>query len=110
MEITIDHIRKSLTQTNGEKLRFEFSGYENRTGECTVHNINILNRFSSYGIYDYTDYLFLDFYKGTPTIYLKYFNSSENLEFTLDGYSTSEIIYEIFKLTLFSGKKSRRRI
>ena len=90
-------------------LHFNFSGYENNTGECTMHNQKVLNVFAEYGIYNYTDYLFLDFYKGIPTLYLRYFQTDENLEFDFGGYTSSEIIYEIFKLTIIPFEKGRRR-
>jgi|WetSurMetagenome_2_1015567.scaffolds.fasta_scaffold432318_2 hypothetical protein len=93
-----------------EHRRFEMSGYETEKGMCTLHNQNILNEFADLGIYDYVSYLFLDFYKGTPTLYLKYFNESENLEFELSGNGTTEIIYFIFEKTIFSEKGTRRRI
>jgi len=92
-----------------EHLRFEMSGDESETGQCTVDNLEILNRFADLGIYDFTHYLFLDFYKGTPTIYLSYFWEEANLEYSLDGYGTTEIIYEVFQKTIFSGKSKRRR-
>lgn len=93
-----------------EHRRFEMSGYESETGACTEHNMGIVNRFADLGIYDYTNYLFLDFYKGIGTLYLKYFNEEENLEFALGGCGTTEIIYEIFQKTIFSNKSTRRRI
>ncbi len=93
-----------------EHRRFDMSGYETETGQCTVVNLSILNTFADLGIYDFTNYLFLDFYKGQPTLYLKYFNDNENLEFELDGSGTVEIIFEIFQKTIFSGKHKRRRI
>ena len=87
------------------------SGYESITGQCTLWNNSVLNTFADLGIYDYTSYLFLDFYKGSPTLYLKYFYENENLEFNeWSGYGTIEIIYEIFELTIFSNKDKRRRI
>lgn len=61
-----------------EHLRFDMSGYEDNTGECTVSNMAILNRFADLGIYDYTSYLFLDFYEGTPTLYLRYWGEEDN--------------------------------
>jgi hypothetical protein len=104
------HIRyTSVDDLEKEHLRFNMSGYESETGECTVNNLAILNKFAYLGIYDYTDYLFLDFYKGTPVIYLRWFGSGTNLEFDLPGFTTSEIIYKIFELTIFSGKAKRRR-
>lgn len=92
-----------------EHRRFEMSGYESKTGQCTVENLAILNLFADLGIYDYTSYLFLDFYKGQPTLYLKYFHENENLEFEFSAYGTTEIIYEIFERTIFTDKPKRRR-
>ncbi|RCS28322.1 hypothetical protein DUT90_01190 [Polaribacter sp. WD7] len=94
---------------NKEHRRFEMSGYESNIGDCTLHNLSIVNEFSDLGIYDFTSYLFIDFYKGTPTLYMKYFNEHENLEFDYSGYGTTEIIYEIFEKTIFSNKTKRRR-
>ena len=93
-----------------EHRRFEMSGYEDQKGQCTLFNLSIVNEFADLGIYDYTDYLFLDFYKGTPTLYLQYFQSNEKLQLELGGYGTVEIIYEIFERTIFSEKPTRRRI
>ena len=102
-------IRGRLT-SSGIKKRFQFSGYDDKTGDCTVNNQAIVNIFADLGIYDYTRYLFLDFYKGTPTLYFKYFGQhEENQELDFDGYSTSEIILEIFNLTILSNKHTRRR-
>lgn len=89
---------------------FNMSGYEAATGECTVRNIALLNMFSDLGIYDYTHYLFLDFHKGIGIIYYKYWNSSENLHLDVSGLGTTDIIYEIFKLTILSGKTERKRL
>lgn len=90
--------------------RFEMSGYESVTGQNTLFNQAILNEFADLGIYNYTHYLVLDFFKGMPFIYLKYWNDVQNLEFDeFSGYTTSEIIYEIFKLTIFTNKTTRRR-
>jgi len=97
-------------QVEKQHKRFEMSGYESKTGQCTVWNTSVLNEFADLGLYDYTSYLFLDFYKGMPTLYLKYFQENEDLEFDeWGGYGTTEIIYEIFKLTIFSDKRKRRR-
>jgi hypothetical protein len=95
---------------NKEHRRFEMSGYESHKGECTLHNLSILNAFADLGIYDYTSYLHLDFYKGSVTLYMKYFHSYENLELELGGYGTTEIIYFIFEKTIFSDERTRRRI
>lgn len=92
-----------------EHRRFEMSGYEDIEGENTVFNQSILNEFANLGIYNYTSYLFLDFFKGTPTLYLQYFGENTNLVIELGGYGTTEIIYEVFKLTIFSDKNKRRR-
>ena len=104
----IRHIDR--TKMLKEHRRFDMSGYESEKGECTVSNVSILNEFADLGIYDYTSYLFLDFYKGLPTLYLKYFREEENLEFDLSGYGTTEIIYFVFEKTIFSGRFERRRI
>jgi len=93
------------------KLRFEMSGYENTTGSVTVGNMAILNRFADLGIYDYTNYLFLDFFKGAGTIYWQYCSGNEENESRdVIGYTTSEIILEILKITILSDKGTRRRI
>lgn len=93
-----------------EHYRFDMSGYENKTGDNTLHNQFVLNKFADLGIYDHTSYLFLDFYKGHPTLYYKYFNGLKNEEVDLAGFGTTEIIYEIFKITIFTGGGRRRRI
>jgi hypothetical protein len=91
--------------------RFNMSGYDgDKVGHCTLYNTSIVNEFAYLGIYDHTSYLFLDFYKGNPTLYLKYWSDDENLEFDeLGGYGTTDIIYEIFKNTIFTNKTKRRR-
>lgn len=43
-----------------ERYRFEMSGYENVTGDVTIYNQLVLNKFAHLGIYDYTRFLFLD--------------------------------------------------
>lgn len=91
-----------------EHRRFEMSGNESKTGQCTIFNTAILNEFADLGIYDYTSYLFLDFHNGTPTVYLKYFSENENLEYTFTGYTTTEIIFAILELTIFSGKAQKK--
>tara|TARA_R110000851_G_scaffold129492_1_gene262179 strand:- start:117 stop:527 length:411 start_codon:yes stop_codon:yes gene_type:complete len=111
-------IRERLTK-DGEKLRFEMSGYDNyaipnslyKKGRCTLHNQKILNVFAYLGLYDYTSFLFLDFYKGGSRLYLQYWRDDELFiddDFTI-GATTTEIIYEIFKLTILSDKMTRRR-
>jgi hypothetical protein len=54
--------------------------------------------------------MFLDFYKGTPILYLKHFHESENLECNFTGCSITEIIYQILEKTIFSSKSNRRRV
>ena len=63
-EQVLAHIRGILT-TNGVRARFDMSGYDGRVskGACTLWNQAILNRFAHLGLYDYTKFLFLDFYK-----------------------------------------------
>ena len=92
-----------------EHLRFDMSGYEEYTGDCTKNNMALVNKFAYIGIYDYTDYLFLDFYKGQGNVYYRYFGEDEAQEHEVGGVGTVEIIYEIFQLTIFSSRKPRRR-
>ena len=90
--------------------RFIMSGYDNgEPGSCVVWNQSILNQFADLGIYDYVSYIFLDFYKGTPTLYLRLWNTKQNYEEDFGGLTTSEIILEIFKKTIFSDLGKRRR-
>ena len=104
------HIRYvDEAQLHKEHKRFDMSGYENKTGQCTMSNLSILNEFADLGIYDYTTYLFLDFYKGCATLYYQYFNEGENLTCDLSGFGTTEIILEILRVTIFSNKPERRR-
>ena len=111
-------IRERLTK-DGERLRFEMTGYDSsdipnslyEKGSCTLHNQKILNVFAYLGLYDYTNFLFLDFYKGGSSLYFKYWRDDElfiNDDFTI-GATTTEIIYEIFKLTILSNRDKRRR-
>lgn len=109
-----DEIKSHLRYTDkeifsAEHKRFEMSGYEEKTGECTKHNLAILNIFADLGIYDYTSYLFLDFYKGVGTLYFQYFGENENHEIELSGYGTTEIIDMILQKTIFSNRSTRRR-
>lgn len=99
-----------LDSLKREHRRFDMSGYDGNKN-CTVFNTAILNEFAYLGIYDYTEYLFLDFYKGHCKLYLKYWvGEDENLVAIDDsGYGTTDIIYKIFELTIFSGRGTRRR-
>jgi hypothetical protein len=110
----LNSIRKILTPIGkdiSKHDRFEMSGYDyDKPGDCTISNMNILNKFAYLGIYDYTSYLYLDFYKGCGTIYLKYFHENDDIEIgDLGGHGTTDIIYKIFELTIFSDKLTRRR-
>lgn len=115
-EAVLDFIRLRLgfsedTQKDiRNHMRFEMSGYESETGECTLWNQSLVNRFADLGIYDSVSYLFLDFYKGQPTLYYQHWTSPLNKEMEMSGYTTSEIIYEILKATCLSDNGKRRRI
>ena len=93
----------------GYRRRFEFSGYENKTGDCTLHNLSVLNTFAYLGIYDYTDFIFLDFYKGSVDLHYKFFQSKEYICEDLTGYGTVDIIFFILNITIFSNNRERRR-
>lgn len=126
--ISNDEIRKVL---NGD--RFEMSGYDDYTagrnrnhgqrGSCVQHNMEILLRFAKYGLFEPFDYLYLDFYKGCPTIYYKYWQSeirpTESYYGSADvvtgwgdnslcSYTTTEIIQEIFKIANRADGPKRR--
>ena len=104
-------IRGNLVK-KGKKLRFRMSGGDDgKRGSCTIHNQKVLNIFAYLGIYDYTHFLFLDFNKGCPSLALRYLDSDGVLldEDFMHGYSTTEIIYGILKLTVLSDNKTRRR-
>ena len=117
--VTLAQLRHlDFMNSDKEHRRFEMSGYDyanDTPGQCVVHNTAILNRFADLGIYDYTTYLFLDFYKGLGTLYYQYWREDEHRNTDnegggcLGGVGTTEIIYEIFQLTIFSGRDTRRR-
>ncbi|MCD8261954.1 MAG: hypothetical protein LUD15_11105 [Bacteroides sp.] len=67
----------------------------------------ILNRFADLGIYDHTNYLYLDFYEGIPTLYFQYREEAANRMIELPGMDTVEIIYEIFRYTIFSDRAGK---
>ena len=100
-------------------LSFNMSGYDTGAAKyhitdtklCHITNTNILHRFAYLGIYDYTDFLVLDFYKGCPRLYFKYFGCNDYYfdEDEMNGWTTSEIIYRIFEFTLLSENGRRRR-
>lgn len=96
-----------------KRFRFEMSGYDgsngSNVGSCTLENLAIINKFAFLGIYDYTEFLTIDFYKGCGTLYFKYWGDDNVLEMELGGEGTTEIILKIFKITIFSNKNKRRR-
>ena len=91
-------------QIEKEHLRFEMSGLDI---DSVSRNMNILNRFEYLGIYDCVDCLFLKFHKGTPRVTIQYRYDDECHWYEFPGFTTTEIIYEIFKLTIF-GKKNNQ--
>ena len=103
-------IRGNLIK-EGKKIRFEMSGYDGSSrGSCTIHNQKVLNTFAYLGIYDHTHFLCLDFYQGSPSIALMYLGGDRLMYGEdLNGYSTTEIIYKIFELTILSNKTKRIR-
>ena len=107
------YIRGALT-SNGIRGRFNMSGYDSvfAKGSCTLENQAILNKFAHLGLYDYTRFLFLDFYKGDGTVYYSYWGDS-NLPHqelsNLGGETTTNIIYKILQVTVLSGRTPRRR-
>jgi len=93
-----------------KRFRFDMSGYDgSKVGSCTLENLAIINKFAFLGIYDYTEFLTIDFYKGVGTLYFKYWGDDKVLEMELGGEGTTEIILKIFKMTIFSNKNKRRR-
>ena len=109
INIIEDFIRevRTITEDNGERKKLSFK----MSGDTTDihHNQSILNLFEPYGIYDYTDCLSLNFYKGNGTLFVKYYRDFgfEVLE-GLSGLTTSEIIFRIFELTIFTNRATRR--
>lgn len=115
-----DFIRLELSR-DGERLRFEMSGYDDHDtlkdptthrlkGTCVMHNQKVLNTFAYLGIYDYTDYLYVDFYKGGGRLgYRLWGGRHEHKEVELAGDGTIEIILAVFKLTVLSNRDTRRR-
>lgn len=123
--------RSQIRSILGNK-RFNMSGYDNNSGgrgkrgNCVVHNQDVLNTFASFGIYEYVEYLYLDFYKGAVNIHYKYWREDLGEQFLLEannynlhsnvgrvydglgGWTTSAIIQKVLELTIHSGKKTRR--
>ena len=94
-----------------EHFRFDMSGYGSNV---TSSNNSLLDKFEDIGIYDYTLFLSLDFYKGGPILILRYFHGGDfrgdaDVYEEFHGWGTVEIIFRIIKLTIFSGERTRRR-
>lgn len=89
-------------------IRFAMSGY-GISPSATEINMNILFLFAKFGIFDYTNYLFLDFHKGRATLYFAYWNDTVNHEVDLTGLTTCEIVEQVFKHTVYSDRPQRRR-
>lgn len=116
-----DFIRRSLANdpshyTNEDAIylvdhkRFDMSGFDHGSpGSAVRKSFNILDIFSYLGIYSYTTYLCLDFRKGGVYLYFQDWPSEESHELELHGYTTTEIIYEIFTHTILSNKPRRSR-
>lgn len=103
------HNRCSFSQTR-EGLAFNFSGYDgNKADNCASHNLYILELFSGLGIYSYHDALTLTSWKGCIDI-ITIYNGEVKDFIELGGYTTTDIIYEILKLTTLSGGSVKRRI
>ncbi len=106
--------RRTITKEDGsiEKLSFDFDA---RDTKGTIDNMNILNLFADLGIYDYTNYLFLNSRKGNFMLYMLYWADEavfhhENGHLIFDeygGWTTSEIIYDVFEKTIFSDKPNK---
>jgi hypothetical protein len=128
-ESALDYIRYILRLPDAEDYRkehyrFDMSGYDDTNTTNVQETQDILNKFAHLGIYDYTDMLYLDFYKGTPRLFYRYFCSGPEDGFgglkqttdvgclcdNLSGWGTTEIIYRIFELTILSEKHRRRRL
>lgn len=90
--------------------RFDMSGYGDDNNSCYIHNFNILNLFRDCGIYDSVSYLYLDAYKGTVTVYYKWFNGNDNHEKDYAGSGTVEIIISLLQALSINCKKPKRRM
>lgn len=96
-----DHLRH-IDGLSDEHLRLDMSGYgTDEDNSCYFRNLNILKGFRNFGIWDFVSYLYLDAYKGTVTLYWKWWNNPEldvdNYELEFTGDTTTEIITEIIK-------------
>jgi len=89
--------------------KFNMSGYNNddTPGTCVAHNMHILLKFAHLGIFDAHDFLYLDFYKGTGTLFYGADRDLCSTEDAFGGLGTKDIILEILKLCK-SGPNRRR--
>lgn len=99
MEDDIRYLDKELLKK--EHKRFDMSGCQESPWKCVVKNQNILLEFAYLGIYDAMDYLFLNTWKGSVTLFYKdSIHNAKHEEVSLSGLGTVDIIYEIFKRTI----------
>lgn len=110
-----DMARERLT-FGSRRLRFKMSGYDGgNVGSCVSVNSEILLKFADLGIYNTTNFMVLDFYKGCGSFtYSPWGEFDENFRYIVyseefGGLTTTEIIVRIIEITLFSGFKERRR-
>jgi hypothetical protein len=90
------------------RLRFDMGVLFDEVSKGVEKNQFIIDLFKNLGIYNYTSKFSLKFHKGCPFINYVYYNEFlEHENDVLGGYTTSELIYEIFKLTIFSGRLPR---
>lgn len=113
--LTLRHHEGDISK---EHKRFEMSGYNSGRASCvSVYNQSIINEFAYLGIYDYFVFLSIDFYKGFGVLYYRLWSdgiatANENIMArTMDfsGMGTTDIIYEILKLSVLSTNGTRRR-
>ena len=60
-----------------EHLRFDMSGY-GVDNSCYFQNMKILKKFRDCGIWDYCRFLYLDAYKGSMTLYFRWWRDNDN--------------------------------
>lgn len=84
-------------------IRFDMSGYGDgfKSNTCYFENLEILKRFHDCGIWDFVTYLYLDAYKGTLTLYWRYWLNStddeDNYEKDFTAEKSVDIILSIIK-------------
>lgn len=105
----LDELRGLVFHNENPHRRFDMSGYGDGKGSCVRHNTDILNLFSDCGIYNQIQYLFLDAYKGSMTLYYKGWEQNKSLECDLAGGGTVEVIMQILKLTVINCSFPQRR-